>query len=204
MFLLLVFVRNPIAFVRAAWIGLSRDTIEGDNIPLQEVLDAIRVGLVMEHTAFHGGIIAKISERYAAIHNAARIELYRAAKPVALRGTTGVNAWRKFLGPVTPAGQKPAATTPGWFAEGADSSVMAALADLAAVINKTTGMISYAGLGIGEVQKHAEDRLIFPRYARCLLGLLTDAIQGRIRGNESRRLLVHLGVAVAVAYLLVG
>ena len=203
MFLLLVFIRNPIAFARAIWIGLSRDTVAGDNIPLQEVTDAIRQGLVMEHTAFKRGIVARFRERYAVIHNAARIELFRAAEPVALRGTTGMNAWRKFLGPVTPAGQKPADTTRSWFAEGADSSVIAALADLAAVINKTTGMISYAGLGIGEAREHAEDRLIFPRYSRCLLGLLTDAIQGRIRGNESRRLLIHLGIAAGVAYLLV-
>jgi hypothetical protein len=73
---------------------------------------------------------------------------------------------------------------------------------LAAVVNKTTVHISLQILGIRPSQKAIERRLMFPRYVRCLLGLVFDALHGGVRGNESRVLLVAVAIATAGAVLL--
>lgn len=185
------------AFLRALWYGLSQERVHG-HYELDVIQHCIVIGLVFEQPRYS----EKIKGVYAAIHNAARIELYHASSGVALKGSRGVNCWRRALGPVTPAGQEPSSGSRAWWAEGAASSDNAALADLAAVVNKMTGTILYPGLGISEAQEAVERRLVLPRYLRCLLGLLTDAVQGRIRGNESRRLLFHCALAATVVYIL--
>ena len=57
-------------------------------------------------------------------------------------------------------------------------------------------MINYAGLGYSEAHEKMEDRLVIPRYLRCVLGLMTDALQGRIRGNEARRVIATAAATV--------
>lgn len=75
------------------------------------------------------------------------------------------------------------------------------LHELAAVVNKMTGNIRLGLLGISRSQESIESALVFPRYLRCILGLVGDTIQGGVRGNESRRLFAQ-GVATTVVIVL--
>jgi hypothetical protein len=205
MFLILVLLRNPVALARAASIALQG---EGAFANYVNSLAGVEWGSGVTRAMILSDLVWQrwpapgwFGGRYAIAHNVARIELYHASSGIALNGSRGVNFWRKVFGPVTPAGQNPASASRGWFAQGADSSPLAALSDLAAVARKMTGMISYPSLGISQAQEAVECRLVLSRYLRCLLGLLTDALQGRIRGNESRRLLFHCALAAAMVYL---
>jgi len=109
---------------------------------------------------------------YTAAHIFARVELYKASREFALRGSSGCYIWRKIFGPITPGEIE--------------------LHELAAVINKMTGYFSLQAIGIPLSQRQIESILFFPRYIRCLLGLLLDAIQGRTKGNEARVLLTSI------------
>ncbi len=185
MFLLLVLIRNPIAFIRAVTLdftfghpvwaygrysyrsrGLQQEAISYVLFPD----DVNRKGLV-DPAAW-----------YAAAHNIARFELYRASRDYALKGNTGKYVWRKVFGPVTPGTHE--------------------LHVIAAVASKTTGRIVLRALGISASQERIESALVFPRYLRCVLGLVTDALQGGVRGNEGRRLLAQVALAGAAIYLL--
>ena len=95
-----------------------------------------------------------------------------------------MNVWRKLLGPVTP---------DEWN-----------LWPLAAVINKLAGTFSVRSLGISRGQEDLERMLVFPHYVRCYVGLLADALlHGGIRGNEGRRMILHLTAIGIAAYFAV-
>ncbi len=76
---------------------------------------------------------------------------------------------------------------------------------LAAIANKTTGGYSLGAAGIPPGQIAFERALIFPRYVRCLGGLLLDAAieWNTVRGNEARLVVASTGIiAVLVVFLL--
>jgi hypothetical protein len=139
------------------------------------VQEAIGYGLVLSSSR-------GLENPYTAAHIIARIRLYEASREFAIHGSSGRQVWRKLFGPVTPAETE--------------------LAQLTAVVNKITGSISYARLGIRPGQQRFEAMLIFPRYLRCLLGLLIDALQGRTRGNESRVVIASLVLTVSLILIL--
>lgn len=183
MFLLLVLVRNPIAFLRALFLDFSF------GHPKWAYAQYIRKHIdLAQESARHLLHIEDTSRRgfldgwYAAAHGIARLELYCAGREYALKGNAGRYAWRKVFGPIS-AGQQQ-------------------LHELAAVTNKTTGFLSLRALLVSRSQEQVESALIVPRYLRCLLGLVADALQGGARGNEGRRLMASLTVAGGVIYLL--
>lgn len=184
MFLLLVLFRNPLVFFRAILLDFNLghpDWSYGQFITKRQELiqESIRYSLSIERTRGRN----PVSAWYALAHYVARVLLYQAGRDHALQGNVGRHAWRKVFGPVTPGDVQ--------------------LHELAAVVNKVTGRMNLATLGISEAQESLESSLIFPRYLRCTLGLVTDAIQGRVRGNESRRLFAHIiVVAIVVVALL--
>ena len=126
------------------------------------VQEAIGHGLAGMPSGNPGGL----SYAYNAAHAFARIELYMASRPVALRGSVGRHLWRKLYGPVTPGDH--------------------GLHELATVVNKITGYAAVRDLGVHYAAERQERTFVIPRYLRCLSGLLFDAIQGGTRGNESR------------------
>lgn len=180
MFLLLVGLRNPLVFLHCVgyllWCVVDRTAYPrflSNHLAL--VQEAIGWGMVV-------GDARGLSYPYIAAHIIAKIKLYKASREFALHGSSGSHVWRKLFGPVTPAESE--------------------LVGLAAVINKMTGSVNYAVLGIRPSQRRFEAMLIFPRYLRCLLGLLTDALQGRTRGNESRIVIASLALTVTVILIL--
>ena len=174
MFLLLVLVRNPYVFLKSiTYLLLLRSFPVYIKKNLSVVQEAISHGLAGMPSGSPGGL----SYAYAAAHSFARIELYMASRSVALRGSVGRQVWRKLYGPVTPSDGE--------------------LHELAAVVNKITGYAAVRELGVA--QERLERTLFFPRYLRCLIGLLFDAAQGRTRGNESRIIVVStLGLAAEI------
>jgi hypothetical protein len=63
----------------------------------------------------------------------------------------------------------------------------------ASIASKMIGRLSTRGLGVGATQREVERLLAFaPRFYRSVFGLLGDAAQGGLRGNEARRVLVGL------------
>lgn len=180
MFLFLVCLRNPLVFLQCVgyllWCVVDRRAYPrfvSNHYALGD--EAIRYGLVL-------GDPRGLGYPYTAAHDIARIRLYEASREFAIHGSSGRQVWRKLFGPVTPAERE--------------------LHGLAAVVNKTTGAISLASLGVSAGQQRFEAMLIFPRYLRCLLGLLTDALQGGTRGNESRIVMASLALTVAVIVIL--
>jgi hypothetical protein len=112
----------------------------------------------------------------------ARIELYSSSREFALHGSSGRHFWRKLFGPITPSNYE--------------------LHELSAVVNKMTGVVNLAALGVSLPQQQFENKFFIFRYARCVLGLVSDALQGGCRGNESR--IQVAGVAVfATAALMI-
>lgn len=163
MFLLLVLVRNPYVFLRSIpylllWRSFPRYLVRHAS----DVQEAVDHGLAGMPTGSPNG------PRYAytAAHAFARIELYRASRSVAIRGTVGRHIWRKLYGPVTPGD--------------------AALHELAAVVNKITGYDKISDPNVPIASQTLEQSALIPRYRRCLVGLLLGAVQGGTRGNESR------------------
>jgi len=183
MFLLLVLIRNPVAFIRAA----SLDFAAGHPVWAYGRYVRRWLSLAQEaatHLLHSDDVSMKglVAGWYATAHNIARLELYRAGRDYALKGNAGKHVWRKVFGPVTPGLQQ--------------------LDQLAAVANKTTGRVVLRALGISTSQEQIESALVFPRYLRCVLGLVADALQGGVRGNEARRLLAQMGLAGLAIYLL--
>lgn len=179
-------IRNPFAFVRAVTYGfngllrpragkIARYIEQHSSL----IADAIESEVCVEPTSR-----APLLSAFAGVHNVARFELYGASRDYALRGNTGRYAWRKLFGPVTPAESQ--------------------LHELAAVVNKTTGELSlyYYMRDRAPRQYFIERTLLFPRYQRAMLGLLFDAVQGNVRGNEARRLLVSMTLVGALIYVL--
>ena len=121
-----------------------------------------------------------LTNPYSAAHTIARIKLYESSRAFAINGSRGRHVWRKIFGPITPSTRE--------------------LHELAAVVNKMTGSMSLGILGISEGQRHLEATLIFPRYLRCLLGLVFDTLHGGIRGNESRIVMASLALTVTVIF----
>ena len=191
MFLTLVLIRNPVAFCWAIFVGAA--ALINPRFGALYLSRRIDPAIITE-TATGGqmlalvsrwpsGVLARFAYAYCLAHDVARVELYRAGRDFALRGNTGVHSWRRVFGPVTPGPRQ--------------------LGELAAVVNKTTGYISLTWLAIPPTQQAIEALLFFPRYLRCLLGLATDAIQGRVRGNEARRLLATCVAVSVIAYVIV-
>ena len=194
MFLALVLLRNPIVFARAV-LRLVQFQFNAMAYPAyiagldREMMDeAIRSGLGIGLSARDGVFPRQMRPMaaYTEAHDYARFELYKASKNFALDGPGGLHKWRILFGPVAPAETE------------LDQAV--SLVQLAAVCNKITGYQSLHVLGIRKTQIANERLLVFPRCARCFLGLLTDALQGGVRGNESR---VLVGVATAVIVIIV-
>lgn len=176
MFLILILLRNPAGFLRAMAIAAAGWGAYGRYMQSPVVGEAISHSLMLREAR-------GIGARYSMFQNVAGVELYRASREYALRGNTGVNVWRKLLGPVTPD-------------EGN-------LWPLAAVINKLTGTFSIRALGVSQGQEALERMLIFPHYVRCYIGLLADAMHGGIRGNEGRRLMANLAAIAMEIYFIV-
>lgn len=172
MFLILVLFRNPVVFIKAIGFGLIcvfrfityYSYIDTNHEVIKEGIEN-GLGLESERT---------VCPPYTAAHVFARVELYKAGREFALRGSSGRYIWRKVFGPITPGTSE--------------------LYELAAVVNKMTGYFSLGALGIPLAQRQIESILFFPRYIRCLFGLLFNALQGRTRGNEARVLLACLTV----------
>lgn len=181
MFLLVIGLRNPLVLLQCVGY-LLRCTVDRTAYPrfLSEhtvlVNEAITPGLVL-------GRPTGLSYPYVAAHIIARVKLYEASRAFAVQGSRGRHFWRKLFGPVTPSEWE--------------------LYNLAAVVNKTTGSISLASPGVSASQQSLEGMLVFPRYLRCLVGLVFDAMQGRTRGNESRIVVVAVAVAVAAVFIFV-
>ena len=170
MFLILILFRNPVVCLKAIGFGLIcvfrfRTYYSYINTNREVINEGITYGLGLESER-------TVCPPYTASHVFARVELYKAGRQFALRGSCGRYIWRKAFGPVTPGTRE--------------------LHELAAVTNKMTGYLSLRVLGILPPQEHIESILFFPRYIRCLFGLLFDALQGRTRGNEARVLLACL------------
>ena len=182
MFLLLIGLRNPLVLLQCVGY-LLRCTLDKTTYPrfLTE-----HMVLVSEATG-RGLVLLRgptgLGYGYAAAHDIARIKLYKASRAFALQGSGGRYVWRRLFGPVTPS--------------------ELGLHELAAVVNKTTGSINLARLGLSASQQSLEGMLMFPRYLRCLLGLVFDAMQGGTRGNESRIVVVAVAVAVAAVFIFV-
>ncbi|KKK70668.1 hypothetical protein LCGC14_2921660, partial [marine sediment metagenome] len=85
-----------------------------------------------------------------------------------------------------------------------------ARAQAASVANKLTLRMNSAALGISKGQIKGEAGLLFaPRYYRAFFGLLSDAIQGGMRGGEARRALGQMvagffALNTAIEYLVPG
>ena len=178
MFLILVLIRNPWAFFKAVAVVATNRFSQYVSTNLNVIQEATSVGLYVtpESRGF--------AFMYGAVHGVARAELYRASRGFALNGCVGNNSWRIIFGPVS-------------------ARQLTGVWQLSAVINKMTGLIRYSSLGITGNQKAMEEMLLVPRYLRTTLGLLSDALQGDVRGNESRRTLLSTAVVTAVALLLV-
>ena len=177
MFLLLVLIRNPLSFLKSiAYLLLLLVHRQPYYVYITNhnsvLMEAIGRGLSFDETDGLGFA-------YTAAHNIARIELYMASRTFALRGSVGHYFWRKPFGPVTP----------GDFE----------LHGLCDVANKLTGSMTHSRLGVAATQDSVERILLFPRYLRCVFGLLFDALQGGIRGNESRVFVTStLGIAAVI------
>ena len=131
-----------------------------------EVQEAVDHGIAGMPTGSPNGL----RYAYTAAHAFAQIELYRASRSVAIRGTVGRQIWRKLYGPVTPGDR--------------------ALHELAAVVNKITGYDKISDSGVPIASGTSEHSSLIPRYRRCLVGLLHGAAQGGTRGNESRIIVI--------------
>ena len=184
MFLVLVLLRNPVVFAltlfRYVHFLVSDSAFGAYVAPRHPAIDeALRAGLGS------GGALERrirVVAAYEQAHFFARYELYRASREFALNGSRGRHLWRKLFGPVTPGEVE--------------------LRFLAAVVNNTTGYLSVlARLGMGPSRRATERMLVFPRYFRCLLGLVFDAMCGGVRGNESR-VIVAAAAAIAAAVVL--
>lgn len=118
-----------------------------------------------------------------AAHAVARVEFYMAGRPVALRGNVGRQLWRKFYWPVTPGDGE--------------------LRELAAVVNKITGCAEFTESTVSSNPESLGRNAPVARYPRCLMGLLSDAVQGRTRGNESRIIVTSLlGMMVEIPLII--
>ncbi len=185
MFLVLVLIRNPFVFLKAVGIAVSRLVRPGSYAKYIEdnrvlIGEAIQKGLWIVAPLSRN----PITDAYARAHDTARLQLYAAGREYALCGNTGRFAWRKLFGPVTPGDHQ--------------------LEHLVAVIYKMTGHLRlYAYMEDSAPRRRfVETALLFPRYIRVVVGLLLDALQGDVRGNEARRLLGSLVVTGVLLWLL--
>lgn len=72
----------------------------------------------------------------------------------------------------------------------------------ASVSSKMTGRLPVRGLGVKATQRSVESSLAFAaRYYRAMFGLLGDALQGGMRGAESRRVLGSLFAGAIVTHV---
>ena len=162
MFLLLVAVRNPLVFLQT--IGyLLRSLVDRRAYHVY----VVNHRHVAQEAAVYGleiGYPRGLTYAYTASHIIARLKLCEASRDFALQGSTGKNTWRKIFGPVTPATRD--------------------LHELAAVVNKTTGTINLASLGVAPKQRRVETLLVFPRYLRCILGFYLMPFRGELEATK--------------------
>jgi hypothetical protein len=79
------------------------------------------------------------------------------------------------------------------------------LDELADFVGKATGVMSQGNLGISRQQQAAESMLLFaPRFTKAAFGLITDALQGGLRGELARDSLVKLATAGTMVYIITG
>ena len=184
MFLLLVLVRNPYAFMKSIVYLLSIRSFSaylGTHYAM--VQEAIEHGLAEVPRPSHVGKRGGLAYAYATAHAVARVELYMAGRPVALNGNVGRQLWRIFYGPVTPGDGE--------------------LRELAAVVNKITGYAEFTESTVSPSPESLGRNSLITRYPKCLLGLLSDAVQGRTRGNESRIIVTSLlGMMVEIPLII--
>jgi hypothetical protein len=178
MFLLLIAARNPLILLKtigyfALFLMSQRHyaILVRNNVKDHHMV----AGLTANTSSFHYRR-AGFGFAYDAAHDAARLMLFQASKEFALRGNRRRDLWRMPFGSFKPGDQQ--------------------LRELGAVVNKTTGTVVLERLGVQANQRHLERRLIFPRYIRCVFGLILDATQGGVRGNESR-----ITVSLAALYI---
>ena len=78
----------------------------------------------------------------------------------------------------------------------------ASIDDVAAHVNKVTGVTSSRALGISATQRQIESTAFFlaPRYTRAITGLFIDAAQGGFRGDQARKSLRNFFGATVMAY----
>lgn len=73
--------------------------------------------------------------------------------------------------------------------------------EIIAVVNKARGTINAVMLGMSPTQRALESSFLFaPRYFRAYMGLLSDAIQGGMRGNRARYFLARGMTGLVVDY----
>jgi len=175
MCLLLVLIRNPLAFLRSITYLLPFRSFSAYTRNHSSLVhDAIGYGLAGMPRDRSG-----LSYAYAAAHAVARIEIYMASRSVALHGSIGRNVWRKLFGPITPGDNQ--------------------LYVLAEVVNKITGHPGKGELNTPIDPDRLDQNRVAARYLRGVLGLLSDAKKGGIRGNESRILLTTMIAGIAEA-----
>jgi hypothetical protein len=72
-------------------------------------------------------------------------------------------------------------------------------------VNKARGIINAAALGMTKTQSAVEGALFFaPRYMRAYMGLISDAMQGGMRGNRARYFLGRGLAGLVSGYCLTG
>lgn len=76
------------------------------------------------------------------------------------------------------------------------------LRDLAAVVDKMTGVMNTKAMMLGTTQREFENAFMFfaPRYTRASLGLVADIFKGGLTGNEARKALGGLMAGGAAVY----
>ena len=184
MFLLLMLVRNPYAFMKSIIYLLSLRSFSaylGTHHAL--VQEAIDHGLAEVPRADQVGKRGGLAYAYATAHAVARVGLYMAGRPVALKGNVRSQLWRKFYGPVTPSDGE--------------------LRELAAVVNKITRYVEFTESTVSPKPESLDRKYSIARYPRCLMGLLSDGVQGRTRDNESRIIMTSLlGMMVEIPLII--
>ncbi len=74
--------------------------------------------------------------------------------------------------------------------------------EIADYINKMTGTLTAGSLGLTRTEQAVENALLFaPKYTRAALGLMVDALQGGLRGDEARKALGAMLVGGIATYI---
>lgn len=191
------FFRNPIAALRGGMMAIDGLVTDGRlmagyirrHLETGEIERFFNAGGVWNQTEFtfeyaaknfalfNRGPFGRFNYAFANVLNVSSLETFK--------GIVGVSDWAaKNLG--ARAATKLISKAFGGFAP--EVKGLAREAQAAAVANKLTLRLNTSMLGIHRTQMAGERSLLFaPQYYRAAFGLLADAIQGGLRGAETRR-----------------